>query len=62
LRKAGHVTLDCSVSGTGAQAAVKNIVIYASGDATIAKTRRMSSDFSRATITWALSATARAVT
>ena len=32
LRKAGHVTLDCPVSGTGAQAAVKDIVIYASGD------------------------------
>src|SRR5262249_39700093 len=33
LRKAGHVMLDCPVSGTGAQAAVKDIVIYASGDA-----------------------------
>jgi L-threonate 2-dehydrogenase len=32
LRKAGHVTLDCPVSGTGAQAAAKDIVIYASGD------------------------------
>jgi 3-hydroxyisobutyrate dehydrogenase-like beta-hydroxyacid dehydrogenase len=50
LRKAGHVMLDCPVSGTGAQAAVKDIVIYASGDAeAIAKTRRMFSDFSRAT-------------
>src|SRR5215813_9390411 len=42
LRKAGHVMLDCPVSGTGAQAAVKDIVIYASGDAkAIAKTARM---------------------
>src|SRR5260370_381263 len=50
LRKAGHVMLDCPVSGTGAQAAVKDIVIYASGDAkAIAKTARMFSDFSRAT-------------
>jgi putative dehydrogenase len=50
LRKAGHVMLDCPVSGTGAQAAVKDIVVYASGDATaIAKAARMFSDFSRAT-------------
>jgi len=49
LRKAGHVMLDCPVSGTGAQAAVKDIVIYASGDAkAIAKTSRMFSEFSRA--------------
>ncbi len=32
LRKAGHTMLDCPVSGTGAQAAVKDLVIYASGD------------------------------
>jgi 3-hydroxyisobutyrate dehydrogenase-like beta-hydroxyacid dehydrogenase len=32
LRKAGHILLDCPVSGTGAQAAVKDLVIYASGD------------------------------
>jgi putative dehydrogenase len=49
LRKAGHVMLDCPVSGTGAQAAVKDIVIYASGEAkAIAKATRMFSDFSRA--------------
>src|SRR6266852_1907227 len=49
LRKAGHVMLDCPVSGTGAQAAVKDIVIYASGDAkAIAKATRMFSDFARA--------------
>src|SRR5215831_3229034 len=50
LRKAGHVMLDCPVSGTGAQAAAKDIVIYASGDAkAIAKVAPMLSDFSRAT-------------
>jgi 3-hydroxyisobutyrate dehydrogenase-like beta-hydroxyacid dehydrogenase len=50
LRKAGHVMLDCPVSGTGAQAAVKDIVIYASGDPeAIARMRRMFSNFSRAT-------------
>jgi putative dehydrogenase len=49
LRRAGHVTLDCPVSGTGAQAAVKDIVIYASGDAgAIAKVMPMFADFSRA--------------
>jgi 3-hydroxyisobutyrate dehydrogenase-like beta-hydroxyacid dehydrogenase len=48
LRKAGHVTLDCPVSGTGAQAAVKDIVIYASGDAeAIAKVMPLFADFSR---------------
>src|SRR5262250_3205483 len=49
LREAGHVMLDCPVSGTGAQAAVKDIVIYASGDAkAIAKTTPMFSGFARA--------------
>ena len=49
LRKAGHVTLDCPVSGTGPQAAVKDIVIYASGNPqAIARMRRMFSEFSRA--------------
>ena len=32
LRKAGHTALDCPMSGTGAQAAVKDLVVYASGD------------------------------
>ena len=32
LKKAGHIVLDCPMSGTGAQAAVKDLVIYASGD------------------------------
>ena len=49
LRRAGHVLLDCPVSGTGAQAAVKDIVVYASGDsAAIARVLPMFGDFSRA--------------
>ena len=32
LNKAGHTVLDCPMSGTGAQAAVKELVVYASGD------------------------------
>ncbi|HEU5019446.1 MAG TPA: NAD(P)-dependent oxidoreductase [Pseudolabrys sp.] len=32
LRKAGHIMLDCPVSGTGAQAANRDLVFYASGD------------------------------
>jgi len=31
LHEAGHVLLDCPVSGTGIQAKVKDLVIYASG-------------------------------
>jgi len=50
LRKAGHVALDCPVSGTGSQAATKDIVIYASGDsASIRKLKPMFATFSRAT-------------
>jgi L-threonate 2-dehydrogenase len=49
LRKAGHVTLDCPVSGTGSQAAVKDLVVYASGDSReIKKLRRLFSGFTRA--------------
>src|SRR6266478_269240 len=48
LRKAGHVMLDCPVSGTGAQAAVKDIVIYASGDRkAIRKLRSLFAAFAR---------------
>jgi len=49
LRKAGHVLLDCPVSGTGAQAKVRDIVIYASGGAAdIKRLRPMFAAFSRA--------------
>ena len=48
LRAAGHVALDCPVSGTGAQAKTKDLVIYASGDRqAIAKLQPMFADFSR---------------
>jgi 3-hydroxyisobutyrate dehydrogenase-like beta-hydroxyacid dehydrogenase len=49
LRKAGHVMLDCQVSGTGAQAKVRDLVIYASGERqAIRKLRPLFSAFSRA--------------
>ncbi len=49
LRKAGHVLLDCPVSGTGAQAKVKDLVVYASGGAAeIKKLRPMFAGFTRA--------------
>jgi putative dehydrogenase len=49
LRKAGHVMLDCPVSGTGAQAKTRDLVVYASGDAkAIRKLRPLFSGFSRA--------------
>jgi L-threonate 2-dehydrogenase len=36
MEAAGHVPLDCPLSGTGAQAAVRDLVVYASGDRTAA--------------------------
>ena len=49
LRKAGHVMLDCPVSGTGAQAKVKDLVVYASGERkAIRKLRPMFAGFTRA--------------
>ena len=48
LREAGHILLDCPLSGTGAQAAVKDLVIYASGDSgAIAALGPLFADFSR---------------
>lgn len=50
LRDAGHVMLDCPISGTGAQARTGDIVIYASGDrAAIRKLKPLFADFARAT-------------
>ncbi len=49
LRKAGHVMLDCPMSGTGAQAKVKDLVVYASGDtAEIKKLKALFAGFTRA--------------
>src|SRR5207237_4377422 len=48
LRAAGHVLLDCPISGTGAQAKVKDLVIYASGEsAAVAALQPMFAAFSR---------------
>ena len=48
LHKAGHVLLDCPVSGTGAQAKVKDLVVYASGGAAeIKRLRPMFAAFGR---------------
>ncbi|HTH98018.1 MAG TPA: NAD(P)-dependent oxidoreductase [Stellaceae bacterium] len=38
LTKGGHKALDCPLSGTGAQAIERDLVIYASGDAAAVKT------------------------
>jgi 3-hydroxyisobutyrate dehydrogenase-like beta-hydroxyacid dehydrogenase len=49
LKKAGHVPLDCPISGTGAQAAVKDLVVYASGDKkAIARLKSLFLGFARA--------------
>ena len=48
LRKAGHITIDCPVSGTGIQAEKKDVVFYASGDGkAIARLKPMFAAFSR---------------
>ena len=48
LRAAGHVMLDCPISGTGAQAKVKDLVIYASGErASVAALEPIFTAFSR---------------
>jgi len=48
LREAGHAMLDCPLSGTGAQAKTKDLVVYASGEsAAIAALQPLFSDFAR---------------
>jgi 3-hydroxyisobutyrate dehydrogenase-like beta-hydroxyacid dehydrogenase len=48
LDAAGHVMLDCPISGTGAQAKTRDIVVYASGDAkTIRRLRPVFAGFAR---------------
>ena len=50
LREGGHVLLDCPLSGTGSQAKVKDLVVYASGDAqSINALAPLFADFGRAT-------------
>ena len=48
LVAAGHVALDCPLSGTGAQAAMRDLVVYASGDgAAIATCAPLFADFAK---------------
>jgi 3-hydroxyisobutyrate dehydrogenase/glyoxylate/succinic semialdehyde reductase len=48
LRAAGHVALDCPLSGTGAQAKARDLVVYASGDSdAIARCMPLFSDFAK---------------
>ncbi len=50
LQGAGHVPLDCPISGTGAQAAARDLVIFASGDsAAIEALRPFYAAFTKAT-------------
>jgi 3-hydroxyisobutyrate dehydrogenase/glyoxylate/succinic semialdehyde reductase len=48
LTKAGHIALDCPLSGTGAQAKDRDLVVYASGDSeAIAQCGGLFSDFAK---------------
>jgi 3-hydroxyisobutyrate dehydrogenase/glyoxylate/succinic semialdehyde reductase len=48
LKKSGHIALDCPLSGTGAQAKNRDLVVYASGDAdSIARCAGLFSDFAK---------------
>lgn len=48
LDPAGHIALDCPLSGTGAQAAVRDLVVYASGDKkAIAQCSALFADFAK---------------
>ena len=48
LKQAGHVALDCPLSGTGAQAKMRDLIVYASGDsAAIARCAGLFADFAR---------------
>jgi L-threonate 2-dehydrogenase len=48
LTKAGHVALDCPLSGTGAQAKNRDLIVYASGDsAAIARCTALFADFAK---------------
>ena len=48
LKQAGHVALDCPLSGTGAQAKMRDLIVYASGDsAAIARCAALFADFAK---------------
>jgi L-threonate 2-dehydrogenase len=48
LKQAGHIALDCPLSGTGAQAKMRDLIVYASGDsAAIARCAGLFADFAK---------------
>src|SRR6202000_5420 len=48
LKKAGHIALDWPLSGPGAQAKMRDLIVYASGDsAAIAKCNQLFADFGK---------------
>jgi L-threonate 2-dehydrogenase len=48
LKAAGHTALDCPLSGTGAQAKLRDLVVYASGDSgAIGKCMGLFADFAK---------------
>jgi 3-hydroxyisobutyrate dehydrogenase/glyoxylate/succinic semialdehyde reductase len=48
LKQAGHVALDCPLSGTGAQAQTRDLEVYASGDSdAIARCTALFADFAK---------------
>src|SRR6202023_3358220 len=48
LKTAGHIALDCPLSGTGAQARNRDLIVYASGDGNaIAQCMNLFSDFAK---------------
>jgi 3-hydroxyisobutyrate dehydrogenase/glyoxylate/succinic semialdehyde reductase len=48
LKRAGHIALDCPLSGTGAQAKLRDLIVYASGDsAAISSCISLFADFAK---------------
>ena len=48
LKQAGHIALDCPLSGTGAQARMRDLIVYASGDSdAIARCTGLFADFAK---------------
>jgi L-threonate 2-dehydrogenase len=48
LKQSGHIALDCPLSGTGAQARMRDLIVYASGDsAAIARCTPLFADFAK---------------
>ena len=48
LEAAGHIPLDCPLSGTGAQAKMRDLIVYASGNsAAIARCQPLFADFAK---------------